>query len=489
MPKLYYSANGKVIENMTQVSDSLNLTGNLEIAGTIKAGSYQNMKGEPLSFVNPKGELTVGGITSKNNKIGINQKFPETDLHVGHSLYVGKDTTWSTRISDESLEQGKSEMQGKGFLTTPWLNASHIEAINKTGEIHFYGANGKAISINKKVENSDDPIVSVPGVFQANTIRANKYMLGDKTLYDVVSNEAKEVAKKTTESTISSKDLITSASEIAIKRNDKFEARLHRPLDKKNPNTYLDYVGALNLRKDGQTTVEVDGNAVKSNIFEITGNIPHPDRGDGMIYRADGQVQISTDDFIRLRHVGSKETGIQLDTSPGTGDMRTSNAAGDMRNPNGQMKITRQGIMFGGPNTKGYQVNSAQISAGQHIKDSLNIVGMGTKAQNRRLDVWAEGGMNIYGKLNATSGINSQIDNRRERLTPKQYRQKGVGKYTEFKEDYDGIPNYVVVETIVPWPDTSGGAIKQIIYADYGVIYRTGAKDDSKWKEFQAFKF
>lgn len=409
MPKLYYSANGKVIENMTQVSDSLNLTGNLEIAGAIKAGSYQNMKGEPLSFVNPKGELTVGGITSKNNKIGINQKFPETDLHVGHSLYVGKDTTWSTRTSDESLEQGKSEMQGKGFLTTPWLNASHIEAINKTGEIHFYGANGKAISINKKVENSDDPIVSVPGVFQANTIRANKYMLGDKTIYDVVSKEAKEVAEKTTESTISTKDLITSAGEIAIKRNDKFEARLHRPTDGKNPNTYLDYVGALNLRKDGQTTVEVDGNAVKSNIFEITGNIPHPDRGDGMIYRADGQVQFSTDDFVRFRHVGSKETGIQLDSRPGTGDIK---------NPKGQLKISRQGIMFGGPNTTGYEGNSAQISAGLHTKDSLNIVGMGKTGRTRKVDVWAEGGMNVRGQVQSNNAlcVNNQCLNNNDMI-------------------------------------------------------------------------
>jgi hypothetical protein len=54
--------------------------------------------------------------------------------------------------------------------------------------------------------------------------------------------------------------------------------------------------------------------------------------------------------------------------------------------------------MFGGANN-GRETNSAQISAGIHEADSLNIVGMSnTSAQNRRVRVWAEGGFIVNGR-------------------------------------------------------------------------------------------
>ena len=128
-------------------------------------------------------------------------------------------------------------------------------------------------------------------------------------------------------------------------------------------------------------------------------NVPHPDVGDGAFYRADGQVQIATDDLIRLRHVGSKATGIQFDVREG---------AGDIQNPNGQMKISRQGIMFGGPNAE-REGNSGQISAGLHIPNSLNIVGMSANknAASRRIDMWTEGGLNVYGPTNISGDLNA----------------------------------------------------------------------------------
>jgi hypothetical protein len=72
-----------------------------------------------------------------------------------------------------------------------------------------------------------------------------------------------------------------------------------------------------------------------------------------------------------------------------------------IQNPNGQLRVSNQGIMFGGPNTD-REVNSGQISAGLHIANSLNIVGMsGDKGHTtRRIDMWAEGGLNVYGPLN-----------------------------------------------------------------------------------------
>ncbi len=159
---------------------------------------------------------------------------------------------------------------------------------------------------------------------------------------------------------------------------------------------------------DKSTQFLNNGNVQLSGALTLGGqNIPHPDIADGAFYRADGQVQVATDDLIRLRHVGSRQTGIQFDVRPGTGDMKNPNGAGDMQNPNGQMKITRQGIMFGGPNAD-REVNSAQISAGLHVPNSLNIVGMSADkgAGSRRVDMWAEGGFNVNGPTNINGLIN-----------------------------------------------------------------------------------
>ena len=78
----------------------------------------------------------------------------------------------------------------------------------------------------------------------------------------------------------------------------------------------------------------------------------------------------------------------------------------NINDPNGKMKISRQGIMFGGPNNA-RELNSAQITAGLHVPDSLNIVGMSSDKNygSRRIDMWAEGGLNIFGSVNALSGI------------------------------------------------------------------------------------
>jgi CHASE3 domain sensor protein len=145
---------------------------------------------------------------------------------------------------------------------------------------------------------------------------------------------------------------------------------------------------AADIRKMNAKNVKVEG------VIEIpNGDKAHPDNNGNYIYTADGQLQIATDDVIRLRNSTTKDTGIQMDTRRG---------AGDIQNPNGQMKISRQGIMFGGPNN-GKEVNSAQISAGLHQPNSLNIVGMssGKGAGDRRVDMWAEGGLHVHGSVNS----------------------------------------------------------------------------------------
>ena len=66
--------------------------------------------------------------------------------------------------------------------------------------------------------------------------------------------------------------------------------------------------------------------------------------------------------------------------------------------PGALMKIGSDGFIFGG-NNSGYEVNSAQISAGYHVGNSLNFVGMGTNSSNRRMDFWAEGGFYVTGNI------------------------------------------------------------------------------------------
>lgn len=163
-------------------------------------------------------------------------------------------------------------------------------------------------------------------------------------------------------------------------------------------------------------------------------------------------------------------------------------AAGNdkIQGPNGKLRMNNQGIMFGGPNN-GYEVNSAQISAGLHDANSLCIVGMGKNAAERKITMWAESGMNLYGsatingKLRINGKIDNMVDNRAQRLNPGQYRAMGIGEVTEFKDNYDGnLPGYTYVKTLIPWPDPSGGKIKQIGYHDSGVFYRV-AVDEATW--------
>lgn len=69
---------------------------------------------------------------------------------------------------------------------------------------------------------------------------------------------------------------------------------------------------------------------------------------------------------------------------------------GKEENPDKAMHITNDCILFGG-NNNGKEINSAQISAGKHSQNSLNIVGMssGESATDRKVEVWAEGGFII----------------------------------------------------------------------------------------------
>lgn len=83
-------------------------------------------------------------------------------------------------------------------------------------------------------------------------------------------------------------------------------------------------------------------------------------------------------------------------------------ASGDGKEniPDDAMHLTNDCILFGG-NNKGKEGHSAQISAGKHVANSLNIVGMssGTSAADRKVNIWAEGGMSITGGISASGSV------------------------------------------------------------------------------------
>ena len=77
---------------------------------------------------------------------------------------------------------------------------------------------------------------------------------------------------------------------------------------------------------------------------------------------------------------------------------------GKESHPDTSMHLTNDCILFGG-NNNGKEVNSAQIAAGKHVPNSLNILGMssGTSASDRKINMWAEGGLTVYGNANINS--------------------------------------------------------------------------------------
>jgi hypothetical protein len=92
--------------------------------------------------------------------------------------------------------------------------------------------------------------------------------------------------------------------------------------------------------------------------------------------------------------------------------------------------------------------------------------------------------------VNNGGKINSMLDNRAENQPPKWYRGKGVGEYTEFKgAPWAGINGYSYVKTVVPWPDQTGGLVKQVAQADDGTHMRHGSADDSSWSDWKLISY
>lgn len=97
----------------------------------------------------------------------------------------------------------------------------------------------------------------------------------------------------------------------------------------------------------------------------------------------------------------ANQTKFNADGSVEMKNLMLSNADKEIiRNPKGHTVVSANGIQFGG-NNNDRQKDSAQISAGIHKADSLNIVGMSTKkdANTRKVTMWAEGGFDLKGAM------------------------------------------------------------------------------------------
>ena len=82
--------------------------------------------------------------------------------------------------------------------------------------------------------------------------------------------------------------------------------------------------------------------------------------------------------------------------------MFSVSSSGDdkIQNPTNDLRMNNIGIQFGGINN-GREIDSAQITAGLHEKDSLYIVGMSTgkDVNTRKVNMLAEGGFRVNGPL------------------------------------------------------------------------------------------
>ncbi len=101
-------------------------------------------------------------------------------------------------------------------------------------------------------------------------------------------------------------------------------------------------------------------------------------------------------------HIAFMPSGyVGIGTNQPAAPLSIARADGKENVPDSAMHITSDCILFGG-NNNGKESNSAQISAGKHYANSLNIVGMSsnTSYSTRRIDAWAEGGLFIRGNSN-----------------------------------------------------------------------------------------
>ncbi|MEM0998583.1 MAG: hypothetical protein AAGN35_16110 [Bacteroidota bacterium] len=133
-------------------------------------------------------------------------------------------------------------------------------------------------------------------------------------------------------------------------------------------------------------------------------------------------TQAGTPPRLSLYHENGKfwnlsSRGSELEFSPSGNDANSFGiteggglrirGVGREHTPDGHLHLSNGTIMLGGNNGTGQNRHSASISAGNHARNSLNIVGMsnGTDSRSRKVDIWAEGGMTVRGHIKIPSAF------------------------------------------------------------------------------------
>jgi hypothetical protein len=164
----------------------------------------------------------------------------------------------------------------------------------------------------------------------------------------------------------------------------------------------------------------------------------------------------------------------------------------ELKGFNGGKLTTRDKSVLGWNNNGTVYINSGLLKVGRNDGGWPEGWGNGIHTWDLKSDgtgnfnyLNTTNNVSIGGKITARGGLNLMTDNRNDNKLPSWYRARGVGKYDEFKLNEKigtNLGGYTYLVTIVPWPDTSGGRVKQIAYTDVGVKYRVGNAADNAWE-------
>jgi hypothetical protein len=167
--------------------------------------------------------------------------------------------------------------------------------------------------------------------------------------------------------------------------------------------------------------------------------------------------------------------------------------------PNAYLRLDANTLLFGG-NNNGKELNSGQISVGQHQSNSLNFVGMssGTGSSDRRMDFWVEGGAYFRGSLVCTGNITAygstsdkRLKTNIKRIESALEKISSVSGYTfnwneKAPEDKVGKMEYGVIAQ-----EVESAGLAELVFDYTRPVNKTGGDDTppEQWKAVHYDKF
>lgn len=329
----------------------------LEVAGVVKATKFIG-DGSGLTNLGG-GEAKLNLALEQEEKVGIGTSSPNKKLDVkGDVLIEGSDNKGKNACL--TLKAGNQTML---------IDGNEIDAQDTPLYLNFNS--NKNILIGS--ENSDGAKVGI-GTYKpseklevSGTVKATKFIGDGSRLTNLNIGEAKLY--------------------LALEKDEKVGIGTDKPNQKltiKNGG-----IGFDNNSEDKKLYSPVDG------LLEWVTHSAAEEHAFAVSHQGDPKVYLSTEGNSYLKG-GNLGIGINEPQAP-----LSIKGKGKERSPDSALHITESCILFGG-NNAGKQMDSAQISAGKHEPNSLNIIGMSDEsAHNRRIHLWAEGGMLVNGVVTA----------------------------------------------------------------------------------------